>query len=124
MDRHEWTVERHLAGKPDRVRDLYRRFIELVEASGPFTYTVTKTAISLKGTRRGFAGAKPKMQTLDGFLDLQHVVRDPRILRSSPYTKRLYVHQFRITSSVQLDDEFESWVREAYDVGAGAHLAD
>jgi hypothetical protein len=124
MGRDQWTVERHLAGKPDHVRDLYRRFIYLVEACGPFTYTVTKTAISLKGTRRGFAGAKPKTLTLDGFLDLQHVVGDPRIVRSSPYTRRLFVHHFRVSSSDQLDEEFAGWVREAYDVGAGAHLSD
>lgn len=123
MDHDEWSIERHLAGKPDLVHDLYRQFIELVESCGPFTYTVTKTGISLKGTRRGFAGAKPKAHTLDGFLDLQHVVRDPRIVRSSAYTKRLYVHQFRINSTAQLDEQFAGWVREAYDVGAGAHLA-
>jgi hypothetical protein len=120
----DWTVERHLADKSDVVRDLYCRFIDLVEACGPFTYNVTMTAISLKGTRRGFAGAKPKAQTLDGYLDLQQVVRDPRILRSSPYTQRLFVHQFRITSAGQLDERFAGWVREAYEVGAGAHIAD
>jgi hypothetical protein len=124
VDCDEWTPERHLTGKSALVHDLYRRFIELVEACGPFEYVVTKTAISLKGTRRGFAGAKPKMHTLDGFLDLQHVVRDARIVRSSAYTKRLYVHQFRISRATQLDEQFASWVREAYDVGAGAHLAD
>ena len=123
MDRDRWSIERHLAGKSALVHDLYRRFIELVEACGPFTYTVTKTAISLKGSRRGFAGARPKMHTLDGFLDLQHVVRDARIVRNSAYTKRLYVHQFRISLATQLDDRFASWVREAYDVGAGAHLS-
>jgi Domain of unknown function (DUF5655) len=124
VDLDHWTIERHLTGKSDVVRDLYRRFIDLVEACGPFTYTVTKTAISLKGTRRGFAGAKPKTRTLDGFLDLQQRVRDPRILRSSPYTRRLYVHQFRLGSTTQLDEQFASWVHEAYDVGAGAHLVD
>jgi len=124
VDSYEWTIERHLAGKPDLVHELYGRFIELVEACGPFAYTVTKTAISLKGSRRGFAGAKPKAHTLDGFLDLQHVIRDARIVRSSAYTKRLWVHQFRISSLTQLDAQFASWVHEAYDVGNGAHLAD
>jgi hypothetical protein len=123
VDADHWTVERHLSGKSDAVVELYRRFIAQVEACGPFTYAVTKSAIALKGSRRGFAGAKPKQRTLDGFLDLQHVVHDSRILRSSPYTKRLYVHQFRVSSIADLDDEFASWVQEAYDVGAGAHLS-
>jgi hypothetical protein len=58
----EWTVERHLLGKPPEVIALYHRFIELAEACGPFTYAVAKSAITLKGTRRGFAGAVPGLR--------------------------------------------------------------
>ena len=119
-----WTVEDHLVGKPDEIVALYRRFIALVEACGPFSYSVTKTAITAKGVRRGFAGAKLTKRSLDGYLDLQRELRDPRIQRASPYTKRLFVHHFRVTSLGQLDREFAGWVREAYDVGAGAHLQD
>ena len=121
----EWTVERHLEGIPEEVVDLYRRFIALVEACGPFTYSVARTAITLKGERRGFAGAKPKARWLDGYLDLQHQVGgDGRIRSASPYTKRLWVHQFRIVEATQLDSEFAGWIGEAYAVGAGEHLAD
>ena len=119
----EWTVERHLEDKPAHVVALYRRFLELVEACGPFDYSVTKTAITLKGRRRGFAGLKPRGASLDGYLDLQRRVDDPRIRRSNPYTKRLFVHQFRVVDLAELDDELAGWVREAYAVGQGAHLA-
>ena len=124
MDSEEWTVEDHLAGRPDEVIDLYRHFIALVEACGTFSYRVTKTAVTLKGSRRGFAGLKPTGRSLDGYLDLQRELRDPRITRTSPYTSRLFVHQFRVTSLDQLDQEFAGWVREAYEVGAGAHMRD
>ena len=117
----DWSVERHLAGKPDFVVDLYERFESLVGACGPFTYNITKTAITFKGTRRGFAGAKPRKSSLDGYLDLQAPVNDVRFLRVSPYTKRLFVHQFRITSTEQIDESFTNWVKEAYLVGGGAH---
>ena len=119
----EWTVERHLQDKPEHVAALYRRFIELAEACGPFQYAVAKTAISLKGSRRGFAGASPKKASLDGYFDLQRRVEDARIRRSSPYTKRLFVHHFRIVAIDELDDRFLEWLREAYAVGEGAHLA-
>lgn len=56
------------------------------------------------------------------YLDLQRRVDDPRITRSSPYTGRLYVHQFRIRAPGELDDEFAGWIHEAYQVGNGAHL--
>ena len=100
----EWTVEHQLADKPKGVVDLYKHFVSLVTACGPYTVSVTKTAIAFKGTHRGFAGAKPRKASLDGFLDLQREVQDERFLRVSPYTKILYVHQFRITHAAQLDD--------------------
>ena len=118
----EWTVQRHLEGAPEFAVDLYRRFIAAVERIGPFTYAVSKTTITLKGDRRGFAGARPYQGGLRGYLDLQREVSDPRIASVAPYTKRLFVHQFRLASPDQLDDEFDGWLREAYAVGGGAHL--
>jgi len=118
----EWTIERHLRDKPEHVVALYDRFIRLAEACGPFSYSVAKTAITLKGSRRGFAGVTPKQASLTGYLDLQRRIADARISRSSPYTKRLFVHRFRIVALEQLDEEFGAWLSEAYAVGQGAHL--
>jgi hypothetical protein len=123
MDDAEWTVERHLLGRPPQVIALYHRFIELAGTCGPFTYSVARSAITLKGARRGFAGATPGHRALGGYLGLQRHVDDPRITSSAPYTKRLWVHHFRIHSPGQLDEQFAGWLREAYQVGAGAHLA-
>ena len=122
MSHTGWTVDDHLRGSDPAVIRLYERFVELVEACGPFEVSVAKTAITFKGSRRGFAGAKPKNQWLDGYLDLQRQLKDPRIRSASPYTKRLFVHQFRVTALDQLDEDFAGWVREAYDVGQGLHL--
>ena len=99
---------------------MYERFVDLVAACGPYDLAIHKTGITFKGSRRGFAGAKPKERRLDGYLDLPRVVKDPRILRASPHTKRVFVHQFRVTDIDQLDNEFGGWVREAYEVGSGA----
>jgi Domain of unknown function (DUF5655) len=119
----EWTVERHLRDKPEQVVALYNRFIKLAEACGPFSYSVAKSAITLKGSRRGFAGLTPRQTSLTGYLDLQRRVVDPRIQRSSPYTKRLFVHHFRVVATEELDDQFAAWLGEAYAVGQGNHLA-
>ena len=122
MRPNEWTVEDHLRDKPPTSVALYLRFVQLVAACGPFTYAVSKSTITFKGTRRGFAGAKPTPRGLTAYLDLRRVVVDPRLISSSPYTQRLFTHQVRITAPEQLDDEFAGWIREAYEVGAGAHL--
>lgn len=118
----EWTIERHLAGKPDFAVDLYDKFIEMVEVVGPFRYAVNKSSITLKGTRRGFAGARPMSTGLRGYFDLQREVADPRITSSGWFSKTLIVHHFKIDSVEQLDEEFAGWVREAYAVDAGVHL--
>jgi Domain of unknown function (DUF5655) len=119
--RDHWSVDRHLAGKPENVVNLYERFVELVAACGPFTYSVSNSAITFKGAQRGFAGAKPRNSSLDGCLDLQREVQDDRFRRVSPYTKRLFVHQFRITNLRPIDESFTGWAEDAYQVGRGAH---
>src|SRR5271167_4273283 len=116
----QWTIERHLLGKPPEVIALYHRFIELAQACGPFTYAISKSAITLKGTRRGFAGAALGQRALRGYLDLPRRVEDARITRSDAYTKRLYVHHFRVDNPGQIDEQFAGWLGEAYQVGAGA----
>jgi hypothetical protein len=120
----EWTVERHLAGQSEFAVNLYRQFIETVETIGQFTYAVSKTAITLKGERRGFAGARPFRDGVRGYFDLQREAHGSQIVSVAPYTKRLYVHQFRLSSPADIDDEFVGWLREAYAVGNGAHLRD
>jgi hypothetical protein len=124
MQPDQWTVEDHLRDKPPVSVALYLRFVQLVAACGPFTFAVAKTTITFKGTRRGFAGARPTNRGLAVYLDLMRQVTDPRIISSSPYTKRLFTHQVRLTRMEELDDGFAALVREAYEVGAGAHLAE
>jgi Domain of unknown function (DUF5655) len=122
MDGDEWTVERHLEGKPPEMVSLFHIFCELVGRCGPYSLSVAKTTITLKGSRRGFAGARPTTRGLVVYLDLQRMVEDPRIRSVAPYTKRLFVHHLRITERSQMNEEFAGWVAEAYAVGQGAHL--
>jgi hypothetical protein len=68
-------------------------------------------------------GARPTDRGQAAYLDLTRQVTDPRIIGSSPYTKRLFTHQVRLTRLEELDDEFSELIREAHAVGAGAHLA-
>jgi len=101
---------------------LWHAFEEQIRTCGPFSYSPSKTTVTFKGTRRGFAGARPDRLGVVGYLDLQHEVEDPRFTNSTRYTNRLFTHSFRITSASQLDEVFAGWVSEAYAVGQGAHL--
>lgn len=122
-DAREWTVADHLTdADPDAVR-LWRRIDELIHSFGPVTYAVAKTTITFRGPRRGFAGARPRRQGVRGYFDLmRELPPDPRILSVSPYGRRLFVHQFRLADETEFDDSVTAWLREAYDVGCGAHL--
>lgn len=122
MESRVWTVEDHLAGQPAHSVEMYRRFVSMVEQCGPFSYSVAKTTITFKGSRRGFAGARPTRRGLSVYLDLQRVVEDRRVISVSPYTSRLFVHQVRPVTLDDLDEQFHEWVREAYAVGQGAHM--
>jgi hypothetical protein len=118
-----WTVDDHLRDvAPDHVV-LYRRFEAIVFECGPVRVSPSKTTITFKGLRRGFAGARPTRHGLRGYLDpTRSAVEDPLIISSSPYTSRLHVNQYRLTCIEELDDTFTDLIREAYQVGQGAHL--
>jgi Domain of unknown function (DUF5655) len=122
MDAHAWTVADHLRGQPPESVALYRRFVEIIDSFGPYEVTVAKTTITFKGPRRGFAGARPTAQGVTAYMDLQRPVSHRCIHHVAPYTKRLFVHHLRITSSADFDDELIGYLREAYEVGEGAHI--
>ena len=115
-----WTIERHLDAGTEHGRALFHRFVEIVGACGEYTTSVAKTTITFKGPRRGFAGARPHGDRLQGYFDLTYRVEDPRVPRASPYQRDLFVHHFRVESLEELDDEFVRWIADAYDqVGSG-----
>ncbi|NJC73508.1 hypothetical protein HC031_27840 [Planosporangium thailandense] len=118
-----WTVEDHLRGAPVEYVELYRAVEAAIHACGPVIVSPSKTTITFKGSRRGFVGARPTRRGVRGYLDLtRSLVGDRRILSSSPYTGRLHVNQYRLTTLADLDDTFISWLQEAYRVGQGDHL--
>lgn len=120
----DWTVDDHLRDKPAESVALFHRFVGLLSSIGEFTYAPSKTTVTFKGTRRGFAGARPDRRGLACYLDLQRVVEDERVTNVAPYTAKLFVHHLRISALEQLDSEFLGWLREAYAVGQGAHRVD
>ena len=125
-DPNACTVQRHLDAADESAQALFHRFEQLVDAIGPVRWTVSKTAIVAKGSRRGFTGVVLKRAALAGYFDLQRTLpemgRDSRLRSASAYTARLFVHQFRVTAIEQFDATFVGWLTEAFEVGNGAHL--
>jgi hypothetical protein len=84
-----WSVDDHLRdAKPEHVA-LFWRIEKLILGCGEVTLSVSKTTITFKGRRRGFAGARPTAHGVRGYLDLtRSLAGDPRIKSSAPYTMR------------------------------------
>ena len=118
-----WAADDHLRdAAPERVV-LYRLVEAVILACGDVRTSVSKTTITFKGPRRGFAGARPTPKGVVGYLDLtRSLVGDPRIRHAAPYQRNLFVNHYLVTSADDIDDIFRSWVAEAYRVGSGEHL--
>jgi hypothetical protein len=124
QDEKQWGVEDHLRDAPGEHVKLYRVIENYLLGLDGVSVSVSKTTITFTGRRRGFAGARPTQRGVKGYLDLtRRLDGDPRIRSVTPYTKRLYVHQYLIASEADLDDTFRSWLQEAWRVGEGDHLS-
>jgi hypothetical protein len=116
-------LKQHMENGTPNSRALYGRFVQILDEIGTYTTHPAKSTITFKGTRRGFCGAHPRKDRLIGYFDLTRAIEaDPRIRSVSPYTQKLFVHQFRIASIEEMDETFQGWIREAYRVGQGDHL--
>ena len=103
-------------GKPDKIRGLFDRFREIVEAQGPVKMIPYSDAVGFM-VRVRFGNATPRTRWLDIGLWLQRRVESPRFRRVETIYPNAHVHVLRITEADQLDEEVESWVKEAYEVG-------
>ncbi|WP_226921565.1 DUF5655 domain-containing protein [Georgenia subflava] len=123
MSAQVWTVEDHLREQPEEHVALYRRLESVIRSFGEVSLSVSKSTITFKGSRRGFAGGRPTRHGVEGYFDLTRpLTGDARIRRVTPYQRNLHVHHYRLREDADLDETFAGWLREAYDVGCGAHL--
>lgn len=120
---HVWTVDDHLRDAPPAHVALYHHVEELILGLGDVSVSVSRTTITFKGSRRGFAGARPTSKGVQGYLDLtRRIEGDHRIRRVTPYTRRLFVHQYLLRGPEDLDETAAGWFAEAFRVGQGEHL--
>lgn len=118
-----WTVEQHVERGPEWVVPLFHLFCERLAVIGEFEYAPVRAQVGFRGPRRIFAGVRLTAKGLGGYLDLPGHVESPLFTHVSPYTKRLLVHHFVLTSEEQFTEELDGHLCEAYAVGQGAHLA-
>jgi len=114
-------LDRHFAASEPAVRATFDRIRAIVEALGPVSVLAEKSRIAFH-VRMSFAAFMPRRIWLDGHLVLARRIDSPRFRKVEVYSPRNVLHAFRLTSLAEVDEEFASWLAEAYEVGEQRHL--
>jgi Domain of unknown function (DUF5655) len=114
-------LDRHFARSSPAVRATFDRVLAVADALGPVQVLAEKTRIALHA-RMSFAAFQPRLHWLAGHLVLARQITSPRFARIDVISPRNVVHQFRLTTPDEVDDQFASWLAEAYQVGIQQHL--
>jgi len=115
------SLQSHFTGKTEYVRELFDALVAMIKKCGPVKVLPEKTRIAFQ-VRMSFIAVQVRRNYLIGHLVFARRVEHPRFTRVETFSPRNHLHAFRIDSLGELDDEFASWVREAYAVGEQKHL--
>jgi hypothetical protein len=117
----KYNLDAHFAGKDASIRKLFQTFLALLRRFGPIIVLPEKTRIAFQA-RMSFAALSVRRSYLVGHFVLARRLEHPRFLGIQTISPRNHVHQFRLQSLAELDDEFAAWAGEAYAVGQQKHL--
>lgn len=115
-----YELERHFAGKPPLVRDIYGSFLAMIEEIGPVTVLPEKTRIAFQ-TRMSFAQLTVRRHWVLGHLVLARRIEDPVFTKIETFSPRNHAHHFRLDLPAEVAP-LRDFAREAYAVGCQEHL--
>ena len=115
-----WTLDPHFTGKAPIVRDIYERFLAMLERVGPVTVLPEKTRIAFQ-VRMSFAQLTLRREWALGHFVLARRVEDPLFTKIESFSPRNHAHHFRVGAPDEVD-ALEPYAREAYAVGRQEHL--
>lgn len=111
----------HFRDKPPEIRALFDSVVRVIKSIGPVRILPEKTRIAFQ-VRMSFAQVTPRRKWLDGHLVLARRLEHPRFTKVQTFSPRNHLHAFRLTSVSELDQQFWTWMEEAYRVGEQRHL--
>ena len=116
-----YSLAAHFEGKPPYIRTLFDAVAAAICQLGPVKILPEKTRIAFQ-VRMSFAQITVRKQWLDGHVVLARRLEHPRFRKVETFSPRNHLHAFRIASLDEIDDDFKSWLAEAYEVGEQRHL--
>jgi hypothetical protein len=112
----------HFAGRDPEVVRIFRALLAEARRNGPVRVLPEKTRIAFQ-VRMSFAAFTLRKRWLDGHVVLARRLASPRFKKIYVVSPRNQVHEFRLHSSSDVDEEVAGWLREAYAVGRQEHLS-
>lgn len=111
-----YSVEDHLESASPQVARLYMQFVDLVDNCGETIVEATKTSIALKSPGL-FAVVHFQKKGLKVSFWLPRRIDHTRISRIEAISPQEYVHNVKLASLDDLDDQLQNWLCEAYALG-------
>jgi hypothetical protein len=108
-----YSIEKFLEGKSEIGRDLFRRFVTLIEKCGPYDVAPAKTRVAFMAAVR-FASVN---RVGNNFIDVHFVLPraiDGRRFRRVEHLGKLHVHHLRLRERLDCDRELARWLRQSY----------
>jgi hypothetical protein len=115
------TLDEHFAGRSPDVVATYRALEAAARANGPMVVIPEKTRIAFQ-VRMSFAAVTLRKRWVDTHLVLARRLENARFRRIETFSTRNHLHEFRLESPEEVDDEVARWLAEAYRVGRQDHL--
>ena len=108
-----YTIAKFLEGKTETGRDLFGRFVALIERCGPYDISPAKTRVAFMATVR-FASVN---RVGPDYIDVHFVLAsrlESNRFRKVEHFGKLYVHHVRVAAPNEFDRELAGWLRRSY----------
>jgi hypothetical protein len=111
------TIEAFMEGKGPIAWSFWDRLREMVGRCGPYSIVANKTGLGFMVRVRfaGISAVSEKGMSLNFWL--KERIESPRFRKVDYYGHRDWVYFLRVTSLDDLDNEIQSWLCQAYQVG-------
>src|SRR4051794_33948090 len=117
-------LDDHFAASEPAVRAVFDALVAALHALGPITINATKSRISFQARMR-FAGIeRPRRRHLNATFVLTRSIANPRFTRVEHIPPYYYVHRVRLERPEDVDEEMQTWLAEAYEIGMQRHVTD
>jgi hypothetical protein len=117
------ALDDHFSAVEPGPRAAFDALLAAVRELGPVTVNPTKSRISFQARMR-FAAVEPRRRHLNVHVVLTRPLASERFTRVEFLAPYYHVHNFRLESPDEVDDELKAWLAEAYQVGLQRHVED